>query len=391
MQEGGTLSTLPVTTNVSKVEKPKFNRGGNGSMLEITMFYVNGLPFPVTLAFRSGLAITVPPDITNLRYSNDFVVQVRYRYDQSVIIDRHQVLDAVSGDTSIEAQALKEAFSGAKGKGFRGTSEFTLDYVLTRQSFLNAGGAVFIQELDLVVAKEGGTAVVHPESQLGLQLKHKLAGNAAGQFVYSIDINDPNHRYGDQWVNIAGKVYKVPARHDTSECEGVYVRSPFPDGEKKFGHEFLCERLDFEKAGSELALYRTANEARTLGDEAGARKRELEELQQKHRVQQFDHEVKLREMSNQHEKDALQLKLDLIAESRKTKLAEDEAAAHKRDLESSRATIEHMRALQNMEMKDHYEGRSHARKDTSEVVKWLPAIITGIGLLVLKVMAESKS
>ena len=37
--------------------------------------------------------------------------------------------------------------------------------------------------------------------------------------------------------------------------------------------------------------------------------------------------------------------------------------------------------IQSLARKDHYEQRSTARKDTSEVVKFLPAILLGMGTL----------
>ena len=37
--------------------------------------------------------------------------------------------------------------------------------------------------------------------------------------------------------------------------------------------------------------------------------------------------------------------------------------------------------------KDYYENRSYDRKDSSELVKWLPGIILGAGLLIPKLMS----
>ena len=220
---------LPTTINALRVkaipqrEVPNFSRTDLG--FETDVSYKNGLPWPVTAILRNGIALTIPPLAGNYRTHSDFIAYVRYRFARNVNIDVQRILDDVSDSSSL-------------------------------------------------------VATTHPESQLGRMLRASQEKINPG-FSFRLEINDPYLQFGDRFLNIAGKVYRITASSDTTKPEGVYIRTSGNIHEVGgSGENFLT----FDAAKQECLLFSTSHEAETLGNLAEAKKREIEELQHQQKL-----------------------------------------------------------------------------------------------------------
>lgn len=366
--------------------------------LTCNISYHNGLSDAVTIVQRSGLAFTVPAATD--RSEKDFVIRVTFSFSRGVNIDAHYLLNGVTESSPIELRKLSEAIN-RRNTHTRGREEICLDYLVSRETLQKRGGSVYLVELDLVVSILNGNHVpLHPYSEVGQRadlIEADEAVNNPKYFGMNIRIVDSNGKFGDRFFNVNGQIYKVVALKSSTLRDGVYMTSSAAiDGDYDVCPP-KCTRYDFDEADEALKLYRTVDEARTLGDVAAAVERDLKELQQ--RVKREEHELKLERLRREdeldsarrsHERVKLDFEVDMAEKLARLRLRELELDEQKAELDAIRRREEHLRNLESLERKDKYESRSYQRKEVSEYIKYVPVVIAGIAsvILALKKIAE---
>ncbi len=401
-----TQRKLPTTINADRVrmvspgDTSTLNRGDFS--YEQTISYKNGLPWPVTVINRNGFSCTVPALIGNARTIVDFVVYVRYRFARNVILDTQRILDVVSEDSPEELRVLKDAIESSKGNLVMNGNECVVMYSVSRQQLERHGGSVYIDELDVAISTTDTPTCMttHPESHLGRMLKASMEKTNPG-FTFRLEINDPEKQFGDRFLNIAGRVYRVMSTCDTTRPEGVYLATTGDSNEPGGAGETY---LKFDDAKQETLLFSTRHDAETLGNVAEARKREIEELQHKQKLEMLkmeeEHKRKLSGM--EHElltfkqektrqeaesvKIATELKEREAVMMREIKEREAKLTQEMKEMEAKFAREKAERDSRRDYEKDYYERRSYVRKDSSEIVKWVPAIAVGLGVVVAKLL-----
>jgi len=353
------------------------------------MHYRNGLPWPITLVLRNGLAVTLPPVPGNWRTHSDLTVYVRYRFMRDVKIDVHRVLDEVDDKSPAVMQTLKNAINAAQANMVLNGHECTIAYRITRNALENAGGAVHIDELDMTVTVEQrhDVQVLHPESHYGRILKAQQDDEGCGS--YRIIINDPYKEFGERFLNLSGRIVHIPTTQDFTRPPGVYTSSMGNVG----GDIYQEHYHPFESAEAELMLFRTVNDAKTLGNMPEVQKRELENFQHQLKLDNLTREKEYKETvhtmdmamaKEKHERSVKEAELQRqIADLKKEEMRREEE--HRR-LEAELAKQKVERESKRDYEKDFYERRSYERKDASEFVKWLPAFVVGVGLVISKLI-----
>lgn len=365
--------------------------------------FYNGLGCTVTIVTRTGVQLQIPPDVS--ARTRGFVVRSSYRTEHGVIVNTHDLLNDEGLKTSKEAAALESVLFTDKvrvGRGLRPTA--IVDYVITRAEFDRNGGSIYLTNLDLTLSTLNVNYVPkHPYSLVG-QRQALVDGNMTlnkGQaFGYEIRIVDRDGRFGDRFVNIAGSVYQIHTSRDDELRDGVYLVSPTPaNGDIGFTQP-RSVYFTFEEADQALQLYRTYNDAKTYGDPDKQRDRELKE---------WAHRLKEDELRSKDDRQRRELELDrdrraIEADREAAKLrqldAEERIRLHDtalREREANLARQEHeykVRELElkrlNLELKEELDRRSTTRKDTSEMIKYIPAIIAGIGAIFMAIKTISK-
>ena len=381
---------LPVLTNVDKIKNvrkmdvvPERHEIG----FETSMSYRNGFPYPVVMIMRNGIAIKIPASSSNWHGGVGFSVHIRYRFPRHVNIDAHRLLDEIGDSPLPELKALREAVSDARANVIAGSHECTLVYTVTKSEFERAGFSMHLQELDISLAKANEDVLtVHPDSDTGRQLKNIAESETSG-FIFNIRINDPRKMFGERFINIAGHVYRVKSIVDRTKPEGVYVRTPASD-DPSITEERV---IGFDKADVELMLFRTAHDAKELGNIADRKKMELDELALELKKQAMKREAEHKEFLSSLEYKLLEFKSD--KNEREAQLAEQlhklkednirlEQEAREREHKAANEKAE--REKRSAEEKEKYEQRSARRKDWSEFVKWLPTVVVAVGILIAK-------
>lgn len=386
-----TPQCINVDRIVGQVGDNRFNLNSDDHALEQNVSFKNGFPYDVVVVFRSGMAYRIPAHRGLQRADATFSANVRVRIPEAVKIDTHRILDAVDQQSSLELQAINCAINeGIKRPTFSKFDSVTT-YSVNRTRFEAFDKMVYIHELDITVYSANDNRIVlHPYSQQALTIRQTDMGKV-GEFVYRIIINDPRNLFGDRFINIGKTVYRICATVDDSMPEGVYLFSPIPCAENNGPYLVSREHIGFADADTKLPLYRTAADAEVLGDIAGQRKRELDEMAFTQRTINAEHE---RQMSAQRQE------FDSISHKQRMEWADVEQRLRQEKQEQQERIAELQREQANRDEswrrereqyerdftreKMEYERNSAARRDFSEMIRWLPVVITGAMVAIAK-------
>ena len=350
--------------------------GANFSPIEYKLTYINNLPIDVVVEWRSGLKFTLKSQRSMA--CNKLIARVEIVIHQSIKNDIQSLLSAVDENSSLELRAMRDAFNLQVEKNLYGGVTLILDYPLTLSELKEYGGSIYYNELDCVISLlEFNKTPPHPNSEEGKR-KQIITGSVVDRngktFGYSVQIIDNHNRHGPRYLNIGNDVYKVNNEKDNNKRDGIYIVSNSSIGGELGMSGIDVRRYPFDGAEEKLGLYRTYDEALNLGDTANARKQANNELEhritlQKGELQKAKHEHDLAMIAKDAEVKAMQIEQDRQAQAI---MAMREKAEQEMNAERAR-------------VKDHYENKSHVRKDTSESVKYLPSIVIGLGAFFLAI------
>ncbi len=355
--------------------------------LSIEYSFQNGLPYPITVIGRDGLAFKITNTLSNWRSHYEFTVFIKYRFANTVKFDTQHVLNEYPDMPLIgNLKALSKAFSHSKVGYTLNGCEAVVAHHVSKKTFEENLGSVYLEDLDITLAADTPDVhTVHPDSELGFVLR-KLQVNING-FNYKIVINDPNDDFGDRFVNMSNKVYRVKRTINLDKKPGVYLLVSSDDNTEvsEIFHEF-------DVADSELSLYRTSSDAKVYGNILEERKKEMEELQFEHRKELLKIEQESAKAKYELEQQLANLKeerakhdLELASELNRLKQEESISKAALAKLEAELAEAKSLRDDLLNRKKLEYDIKSMDRKDSSEIIKWLPALLGGAFLVFSKV------
>lgn len=342
--------------------------------------YINNLPQAVTVVWRSGLKFVLPPQSD--MSSNKLIVRVEIMIDRSIAPDIQRQLSRVNDESSSELKALREAFALKILENTYGGATLILDYPLSLDQLQACGGSIYYHELDCVVSLcNSVNAPPHPYSEEGRNLKLIEASDldlSGIGFGYSVEVIDNDKKYGNRYLNIGNKVYMVTAAKDRERRDGIYVISNRP-ASGNIGQEGReVQYYPFEGAEEKLGIYKSAEDALSLGDASLARKREILGLE--HELAKG--KIAFQEIKTLHQKEMLDKETDL-------KRVEMERDRQTRIIEEMREAQEHAMKMERERAKSYYEDRAYDRKDSHEVLKFLPSVIVGIGAIFMAIKTFS--
>lgn len=283
-----------------------------------------------------------------------------------------------------------------------------------------------IRDLHCVVLEESSDIAVilaetaklppHPYSPEGRAIGSEMAlVQNKVQTSIAFEIVDNDHRVGDRFLFVANRVLRVKPNKNPSLPDGVYMSITEPTG-KNNALTTKVEKFEFEEAAEKIGLHRTKEEATTAGNPQEILK-ERDNVIQNERLTLKQDEIVATRQQNEVRKDLEamrfaaeqgRIQLQQEAEANALKLKKKEKKIEKK-VEKERSLwqvqIEKLKH-QSMKMKekfsaeaaerehrldivrDDYERRSHARKDTSETLKFLPALLAvGASLFAIFKMA----
>lgn len=302
------------------------------------------------------------------------VVLVRHTYRFSSTEAIHNVLkqprmeSAMSDEAKLVYAELKRLVR-PDANTRTGTHEISLEYRYTLQEILDAGGAIYSPEIDVVLATgERMMESLHPNSHEGViaNFLAKEVPHSRQGFNMGIAINDPNGQIGLKYIFMNGQIFcVVPEKNNHSPPSVMTWCTRASDENSRItGMELpkffgLAEYEDHCKENPlAIKLYNSYSEARAamLSDTTSISLQTAE---------------------------VERLKLQTMIEKLTTELEQERARAERAEqMESTK----HSNTMREYDRKEAYEHRSYARKDSSEsfkfttdTIKYVPILVIGLG------------
>jgi len=346
------------------------------SPIEHKVSYINNLSVPVIIEWENGFKFTLPKE--PCLASNTLTVRIEIVIHAKVKNDVMRILSVVDENASNELKAMREAFEIQFQENNYGGASLILDYPITLNTLRDYGGSIYSKELNSVISiKPYDETPPHPFGITGKYLEiidSNMVGRDEFGFNFYVELIDNTKKHGDRYLNIGNKVYKVSTKKDSSRRDGIYVISNRPANGELVMDGMISSYYCFDNTNieKELGLYKTSEEALSFGDMSTARKQELVELEQKLKIDS----LALLSAKHEHER-------NMIEQDKKMKELELEQLNHTKELQRVRDEAEHKMILERARLKDEYEERSYMRKDSTEVLKFIPALIVGLGAVLM--------
>ena len=380
-------SNYAVNTTADILNHPFDDNKGDVAPYSVTTDFLNGLADPVTVVRRDGLPVRIPSMLIDA--PNCFIIRVTYAFTPSVIID----IDRLSNATCPTSIALRDRIQSRKydQNGFR-TKRFSIYYTISKEQIQTSGGSLYFNNLDIVISTMQGDRVPrHPLSMDGI--RDELVGreetiNTVGSFGYAIQIIDNAEQIDKRYINVNNEVFVITPTKDPLRLDGAYIARTSPIGSNGVTPEPTAKHYKPEEIDESLRLYRTAEEARMLGDisaeyqrEHDLRKRELDNAKTTFATEKLVAEKELETQKRIFETKRLEEEDQRRIRESEYKRQESHQTERLSRLKEEIAALEHRRSMEAINRKDHYEERSYVRKDSSEMIKWLPGLVgAGVAL-----------
>ena len=354
----GTMSEQPMT----RVQQPAFN---------ITYSFINTTIWDVVVTDQLNASWEVKSSPNTM---DDGYVEIRKQYD---VRDPRVSLLNISMDSGDTSESLNSIIDHFKRKGENGRYLITKDSIILSYKVyardLQKCSSINVAEIGYVVTVRNAITnrlPINPISKLGREISNTVTEQERG-FVFSVDIVDPYGKLGDMFINIGGVISKVRViRNPNYESEGIYVsRSVEPTLDNPTGYSRTKFELDNH---TDVPLFSTPALAQSHGDVLARLKEE--------------HELSIQQIKFQHEQfklDAEKTKLSHVEKLQEleseVKLEQNKQAKLKTDLDELKIQKE----KEFMALKHQMEMRSLDRKDSSEIVKWIPALVVSAGAIMV--------
>lgn len=338
----------------------------------ISIFYVNDTGRDVHVLHRNNLPITV----NSINHGNfrggDFIIRTVYHFFSKKAIDSVLLKTArCDGRYAAPGKELTMIGDVLRGKNVSGNVTVTLDRAINLKS-LESGVILYQQESDIMVSLDANmSSFPHPCSPEGdsyMKMNMQSVENAvSGVFIEMID---NENQIGDRYMYSGKRVIKIPVQTNHAKPSGVYYTISENNGISTTAEHAFCS---FEAAKDLLGLHPTREEAMTNGNpdsivksEEERHKRLMLDLKTKGDREKAEQESRLSELRSK----AMEMQASL--EAAKT------ANMHLKDeLETARLARADKFDEKKTYRSDHYEERSYDRKDTHEIIKYVPAVIAG--------------
>lgn len=392
------FSSVKLATHVSDYDN--FDRAQEEVGFSEETVYINFTGRRVVVCNRLGIRTVVKPCELPPMGRDKFVVRKIIKYNNLhkdyIANGILSTKDKVSINNAIYNQLFSATHSLGAGASYNtaGYKAIVLDYEIPT-NILKERGVLYYNEADIVLGIGNEqtllTSMVHPFSEEGKLLKYADTlplDHETSAYQIALELVDNQGKFSQMFFRYGTQVSELISVADPVREDGVYVKDnqgmditfiPLTEG---ITDDIKLQLLNF-------GIYSTYSEASELGEELlnKADQRKRLELEAKLKEMKLEHEKELQEMKMEQAKLAAELEEKKSKlERKKDKLAKKLARFNlKKDKESRREKdyYESRKVRRN----DYYEDRSYERKDSSEWMKSLPMILTGLGGIFLAMRA----
>lgn len=327
--------------------------------------YFNRTGKAVYIGLRNGMVLTLPAHFAGEGTSVEdcLIIRTEVMFSGQAKEVMKKYIDSLS--TNPEAREKNEVFHQQfLTKYQKGNNWVTvkLDYRISTNELRGHGGYSYFADFDIILSLRRDIIPSHPDTASALNRDDGQTGKCGTIDIYIVDTANKIH---DRFGSLVGTVTSIKKRNLPLQLDGLYVWNPDIHGPGDPGFHYAADRLDdlsWVHLTKEEAMRHAFNSSERIGgrkddkpgrgDIPGDRRGSLDALKSE-----------LEKEANFFRTKVDQLELDREAEREKAKLLFDKT--------------EHENKANAIRMKDFYESRSQTRKDSSELLKFIPAAIAG--------------
>lgn len=354
---------------------------------------------PLTITFADGIRFVVRPrhrrvsDFPDTLRRTGLIIRKEYSIEEENIQEVYEyATDSRNNpDNSVELQELAKACgtymeNRRNHSGFHssGRVEVILTFYIDFTEFDELyKQPIYIEPLDIVVQEVPlKNAAPHPKSTKQLRDEWRLAQERNPMpWSYGVDINDPTERFGPRYINIGGKVRCVVPTHDRTRREGITIYEVSINGRGNQKEDIFYPLSQAQEAG----LYRTQEEALTLGNtklalEEKIKKIEMANLELTAKNNQLAQELRTKELAVKA--GVLEKETELLAMKQANQRLQHEFDALKIQKDKEKA----IRDDRFDQLKSARDNSNQESKSAMDSLKWIPAVATAAFAIVTGIM-----
>lgn len=369
--------------------------------------FINYLSYDVTVIMRNGLRHTVPFIPRPNTEDKVFIIRDTYTIRSSSFEEFKRMATVITnGPVPMPTlQAIEENFYSRYFKGPSTTVHVTIDTNLDSDSITEVKAGVYLTNKDYLISSESlFKAQPHPFSDhTTVVRKFEEMCNINSSLNFYVEMIDNENQLGNRYIYLGDIVHEIKTSQDINKATGIYFGTFNRDDEGNIN--VTTKYLTVKEAEETIGLYKTREEAINKGDAELARKETitrllhettlnkiaLEEKSNEFKVEQERLKNKFTLMEGELNLQNLKLAQELKALESKNNILDSTLKQERLDSEKRLINLkeeyEHKKNeydTKRLRDDDYYSQRSHERKDSSEFIKTLPAlIIGGIGLATL--------
>lgn len=381
---------------------PTDNEDNSAGPISFRKCYLNYLSFDVTVVERNGVRQRIEKVYNN--YKKDFIVRTYYYIRPTAYESMEELFSMIDDSKDNDLKQIKEVFYMKFTNNRIGGMTIIIDSVITASAFKQSGGSVYYSLQDILISSLPlSECPAHPFNPSAIPSdKFKDIINDDESIGFNFELIDNDEKYGARYINIAKHVYILRPKKDLVRKDGIYVTSLERNLSVPRGRVPVQKWYDFDNCENTIGLFRTHEDCVSGGDIKTLRKEVLNKLEydfslEKLSLERENHELKQQNIKLDQESKERIAELNNHEQQRKEEFSKLKHEIDLKEIKQKQETadIERKYQLEAVELsfrnkslevdldrqraitKDYYENRSHARKDTSEWVKFIPAIISG--------------
>lgn len=331
--------------------------------------YLNHSGRDIVVGLRNGLTIKLPSRAD--RYKKTIIIREELFISDRIkntVRDKLLNYEGIMGDELIAfAQLFTKEY---ENQPHHVTLRY--DYDVPSSTLIKNGGTTYLIEKDIILSTELNNIPLHPFCPEALS--RPLAAASQYEGSASVWIVDNRKVIGPRYIRLLNKVIKVDSIVDSLSRDGVYIthRNWMNDNQSI---KSFTEYVPDDKIDTLTWLHKTFAEAKSSPERELELSMELKQLD--HESRRISATTSVQKSEYDLEKLALErnnasLQQVVIDQDRRNAFFENE-------WKRKYAHEEHHSKLEQLKSKDFYESRSSERKDSSEWVKIVPAMLVGAG------------
>lgn len=344
--------------------------------------YVNYLPIPITVIDRSGLRHIVPS--VHNSHEEQFIIRHEIRVRHDCIGELKKMLSCIGTSTNHELNLIKTIFLEKQENRYYQGFVVNLDFKIDLNTLKINGGNLYIKSKDVVISTQSiMSAPSHPFSEDTIGDNIILGSDNLdldlGSPSFKIEIIDNNNEIGQRFVYALGEIHQINPKTDLKRHSGIYTTTIEPNVINDVGYSLAQKRFTSQEAEEQLGVFKTKDLAKSAGDLKEVRREEIIRL---------EHSNNLLKQEVTAQKQKFDSDMQLLQHQRTMEELQHQVLVNK--LEREKDQIEHVREMERTERKEYYDKVSQTRKDVSEIIKFLPHVVIGIGAIIVAVQKMKK-